>query len=171
MNGRRLIMLCGLPGVGKSRLADDLRTALPAVVLSVDPVEDALYRAGIDHGQPAGLAAYVVVEAMAKPALRAGQTVVIDAVNAAVEAREQWRALARRTDSRMVAIEVVCSDPVEHRRRLESRERGLPEIAEPAWASLAARRTELAAWTGPRLVLDCLDDPAINLARARAHLA
>ena len=77
-------MLSGLPGAGKSALADDLRTALPAVVLSVDPVEDAMYRAGIDHAQPAGLAAYVVVEAMAEPALRAGQAVVIDAVNAAV---------------------------------------------------------------------------------------
>ena len=54
----RLVMLGGLPGAGKSALADDLRTALPAVVLSVDPVEDAMYRAGIDQsatGRPGRL--------------------------------------------------------------------------------------------------------------------
>lgn len=160
-------MLSGLPGAGKSALADDLRTALPAVVLSVDPVEDAMYRAGIDHAQPAGLAAYVVVEAMAEPALRAGQAVVIDAVNAAVEAREQWRALAERTGAQLIAIEVICSDSVVHRRRLQSRQRGLTEIAEPTWDSLDSRRADLAAWTEPRLVLDSLANRAANLALAR----
>ena len=163
-------MLGGLPGAGKSALADDLRTALPAVVLSVDPVENAMYRAGIEHDQPAGLAAYVVVEAMAEPALRAAQTVVIDAVNAAVEARQQWRELAERTGARLVQIEVICSDPHEHRRRLEGRSRGLTAIAEPTWDSLGTRRADLAAWTEPHLVIDSVEDRAANLQRARRHL-
>ncbi len=163
-------MLGGLPGAGKSALAEDLRTALPAVVLSVDPVENAMYRAGIEHTQPAGLAAYVVVEAMAEPALRAGQSVVIDAVNAAVEARRQWRELAARAGVRLVEIEIICSDPAEHRRRLESRHRGLTEVAEPTWDSLGPRREDLAAWNEPPLVIDPMDDRAANLELARHQI-
>ena len=164
-------MLGGLPGAGKSALADDLRTALPAVVLSVDPVENAMYRAGIDRAQPAGLAAYVVVESMAEPALLAGQSVVIDAVNAAAEARRQWRELAARTRTRLFEIEVTCSDPVQHRRRLAGRRRGLTEIAEPTWESLGPRRADLAAWTEPHLIIDSMDDRAANLALVRLHIA
>ena len=54
-----------------------------------------------------------------------------------------------------------------HRRRLQSRQRGLTEIAEPTWDSLDSRRADLAAWTEPRLVLDSLANRAANLALAR----
>jgi predicted kinase len=162
----RLVMLSGLPGAGKSVLAEALRTALPAVVLSVDPVEDALFRAGIARTEPTGLAAYVVVEALAEPALRAGQNVVVDAVNDDPRARAQWRELATRTGAGLRLIEVVCSDSVRHRARLEGRRRGLAELPEPTWASLAARRHALQAWSEPRLVVDSVLDPEANLARA-----
>jgi predicted kinase len=166
----RLVMLSGLPGAGKSRLADGLRTALPAVVLSVDPVEDALYRAGIARTEPAGLAAYVVVEALAEPALRAGQNVVVDAVNDDPRARAQWRELATRTGADLRLIEVVCSDPVRHRAQLEGRRRGLAEVPEPTWDSLAPRRHALQAWAEPRLVVDSVLEPAGNLTRALAFV-
>lgn len=149
-----LVMLSGLPGAGKSHLADGLRTALPAFVLSVDPVENALYFVGIARTEPVGLAAYVVVEALAEPALRAGQTVVVDAVNDDPRARRQWRELADRTHARWRPIEVICSDPGRHRRQLEQRQRGFDQIVEPTWAGLGPRRAELAAWTEPRLVVD-----------------
>jgi predicted kinase len=166
-----LVMLSGLPGAGKSVLADGLRTGLPAFVLSVDPTEDALYRAGITRDQPTGLAAYLVVEALAEPALRAGQCVVVDAVNDDPRARAQWRDLAARTGAELHLIEVVCSEPVRHRAQLEQRRRGLPDIAEPAWASLEPRRQALLAWSQPRLVIDSLVDRNANLARALAYVS
>lgn len=43
-----LIVLAGLPAAGKSAVVEDLGRSLPAAVLSVDPVEAALWRAGID---------------------------------------------------------------------------------------------------------------------------
>ncbi len=166
-----LLMLSGLPGAGKSLLADGLRTAWPAFVLSVDPAEDALYRAGIARSQPAGMAAYVVVEALAEPALCAGQRVVVDAVNDDPRARAQWRDLAARTGADLHLVEVVCSDPTRHRAQLEQRRRGLAEIPEPTWASLEPRRQALQAWTEPRLVIDSVVDPDVNLARALAYVS
>ncbi|MEV5321784.1 AAA family ATPase [Streptomyces sp. NPDC052687] len=52
-----LIVMAGLPAAGKSSVAEGLGRALPAAVVSVDPVEAAMWRAGVDRGQPTGLAA------------------------------------------------------------------------------------------------------------------
>ena len=87
-----LIAMAGLPGSGKSTLACELGRYLSAPVLSVDPVEAALWRVGIDRSEPTGLAAYVAVEAMAADILALSQTVIVDAVNDAEEARVLERA-------------------------------------------------------------------------------
>jgi hypothetical protein len=50
-------------------------------VLSLDPIEAALVRAGIDRSQPTGLAAYVVAAALADRQLELGLTATIDASN------------------------------------------------------------------------------------------
>jgi predicted kinase len=153
-----LIAMCGLPGSGKSTVADDLGRRRGWPVLSVDPVEAAIRRAGVAPGQPVGLAAYVVVEAVAEHLLTLGQTVVVDAVNDVPEARGQWLALAERRGVPLQFVEVVCSDPEVHRRRLESRRRGLVGMDEPSWDSLVPRRAELQRWTGERITVDSLGD-------------
>lgn len=119
-----LIAMVGLPGAGKSSVAEALGRKLNAPVVSVDPIEAAMWRAGVTRDQPTGLAAYVVAEAVADGVLGMDQTVIVDAVNAVEAARGQWRSLADRHDVPAVFIEVLCSDPVVHRRRLESRSRG-----------------------------------------------
>ncbi|WP_336216471.1 AAA family ATPase [Nonomuraea sp. LPB2021202275-12-8] len=131
-----LIVMSGLPGAGKSAVAAELGRRIPAPVLSVDPAEAAMWRAGVDRDQPTGLAAYVVVEALAGEILALGQPVIVDAVNDAEEAREQWRALARRSGAALRLIEVICSDPEVHRRRLEGRHRETHlRAAHPGWAA------------------------------------
>jgi predicted kinase len=166
-----LIVMSGLPAAGKSAVADDLGQLLPAAVLSVDPVEVALWKAGIDHGQPTGLAAYIVVEALAGQLLTLGQTVIIDAVNDAREAREQWRGLARRHGVELRFIEVFCSDPAAHRRRLEGRRRELAGFVEPTWDAVDRRRPAFADWDEPRLILDSVRTHASNVQTAVGHLA
>jgi predicted kinase len=165
-----LIAMAGLPGSGKSTVAEELGRRLPAPVLSVDPVEAALWQAGIDRSQPTGLAAYYVVEAMAANVLDLGQTVVVDAVNDAPEARRQWRGAAERQGVPLAWIEVVCSDPGLHRSRLEGRRRDLPGFPEPAWDSLAARRAGLGSWSEERLVLDSAEALEPNVEKALDHL-
>lgn len=91
-----LIAMVGLPGVGKSSVAEALGRKLNAPVVSVDPIEAAMWRAGVTRDQPTGLAAYVVAEAVADGVLGMDQTVIVDAVNAVEAARGQWRSLADR---------------------------------------------------------------------------
>ncbi|WP_260478914.1 ATP-binding protein [Kibdelosporangium aridum] len=156
-------MLCGQPGAGKSAMAEALGRALPAPVLSVDPVEAAMWRAGVDRAQPTGLAAYVVVEALAKEVLRLGQTVIVDAVNDVPEAREQWERLG--TEPRY--IEVVCSDLTLHRQRLEARRR---DFDEPTWSQVEERRKNFEVWHGKRFTVDSVNDLDQNVKLVLNHL-
>jgi predicted kinase len=85
-----LIALAGLQGVGKSTFARMLGRSLRAPVVSVDPIEAALFRAGIDRSQPTGLAAYVVAAALAERQLELGLTTIIDASNYMEQGRQMW---------------------------------------------------------------------------------
>jgi len=161
-----LVALAGLPGSGKSHLATAIGRALTAPVVSVDPIEAALLRAGVGRDQPTGLAAYVVAEAVAGDVLALGQSVVVDAVNDVEPARGQWRGLAAAHGVPLRFVEVVCSDPELHRRRLAGRRRDLAGLAEPSWAAVEARRAGFAPWADPRLVVDSASDHESNLAAA-----
>lgn len=144
-----LIAMAGLPGSGKSTIAGRVGAALKSAVVSVDPIEAAILTAGIDVEQPTGLAAYLVAETIAESVLSAGQTIVVDAVNAVEPARHQWVALAERQHAELRFIEVHCSDENLHRQRLEVRERNLPHLAEPSWHAVEQSLEEYADWSGP----------------------
>ncbi|GIJ43875.1 adenylyl-sulfate kinase [Virgisporangium aliadipatigenens] len=165
-----LVVMSGLPGSGKSTVAQRLGRALPAPVVSVDPIEAALWRAGVDRAQPTGLAAYVAAGAVASDILALEQDVIVDAVNHASQARAQWRGLAARHGLAVRWIEVICSDRALHRRRLESRRRDIAGFREPTWESVEARRAGFLSWEDERLVLDACEPLDANVARALAHL-
>jgi predicted kinase len=163
--------MAGLPGSGKSAIAEDLAKALGCAVLSVDPVEAAMWRAGVARDQPTGMAAYVVVEVLAAEQLALGHDLIVDAVNAVEPAREQWRRLADRTESVLRFIEVRCSNERKHRRRLEARERGIEGFPEPSWESVQGRRADFDEWADERLVLDSMAAHEDNVRAAVDHLA
>jgi predicted kinase len=151
-----LVVVSGLPGVGKSTVADAVGRHLGAAVLSVDPIEAAILRSGIERSFETGLAAYEVVSALAEEQLRLGLSAVADAVSGLEVARDMWRRAAQRTHSEMRVIEVVCPDLGEHRHRLELRRRGIEGFPEPSWEEVQQRRAEWEPWTDPRLVVDSL---------------
>jgi predicted kinase len=84
--------------------------------------------------------------------LRAGSSVVVDAVNAVEAARQTWRELAARTHKPLRIIEVICSDQAEHRRRVEARTVDLEGHYVPTWADVVGREYE--PWHDQRLVVD-----------------
>jgi predicted kinase len=171
-----LIAMAGLPGTGKSAIAELVGARLLKPVVSVDPIESAILRAGIDSDQPTGLAAYLVAETLAESVMRAGHGVIIDAVNAVSPAREQWVDLAARSNESLKFIEVVCSDVELHRSRLEARQRNLPHVAEPTWHAVEQSLDEYSEWSGSsgavrRLTLDSVEPLEALVERALAFLA
>ncbi|MFF7656375.1 AAA family ATPase, partial [Streptomyces sp. NPDC007983] len=140
----------------------------PIHLHDVGPVEGT---SRTSRGQPTGLAAYLVAEAVADGVLGLGQSMIIDAVNAVEVARQQWRALADLRRVPLAFIEVVCSDPRVHRQRLERRSRGIEGFEEPTWEAVQQRRAEYEPWTDHRLVLDSIADLTSNLVKAQEYVA
>ena len=124
-------------------------------------------RAGLPRDERVGLAAYTVGEAVAEGSLAAGATVVIDAVNPVEEARRAWRELAQRAGRPLRVIEVTCSDPAEHRRRVEQRTADLDHDL-PTWSDVVAREYE--PWTEERLIVDTIEPEAECLARIKRYV-
>ena len=158
MNTPQLIVMSGLPGSGKSTIAERLAERLKLPVLSVDPIESAIIRAGIPRSFETGLAAYLVAEALASEQLKFGNSVIIDAVNAEEEGKDVWRGLARRHGLELTVLQVIVSDRAQHRQRIESRVRGLHGISEVTWDQVEARERVYTAWREKVLTLDSSRD-------------
>jgi predicted kinase len=145
-----LLILSGLPGVGKTAVARGLARHLGALHLRIDSIEQAIRDGGADRDlRDAG---YRVAYAVAEDNLRLGHTVVADSVNPIQLTRDSWLAVAERAAVRAIEIEVICSDLTEHKRRVETRLADIPRLQLPAWSDVLAR--EYHPWQRDHLVLD-----------------
>lgn len=163
-----LIVFSGLPGSGKSTIAKLLAARLRAAYLRIDTIEQALLRAGTPS--PIGPEGYAVALAVAEDTLRSGTPVVVDAVNALAVSRNAWADLATRLDVRYRPIGVHCSDPTEHRRRVESRTAEIEGHTLPTWTEVTAIRFE--PFPQGTLVIDTAQLSAIDAVdRILARLA
>jgi len=66
--------------------------------------------------------------------------------------RDAWVAVAQRTGARVVEVEVICSDPDEHRRRAEMRISDIPGLQLPTWQEIVSR--EYHPWDREHIVVD-----------------
>lgn len=143
-----LIVLSGRPGVGKTTIARELAHATGAVHLRIDSIEQALR--GL--GQRVEAEGYAVGYAIAHDNLRLGRIVIADCVNPWPLTRAEWRRVAARAGVSALDVEIVCSDTVEHRRRVESRQSDIPGHRVPGWSEVMER--DYLPWTGERLVIE-----------------
>jgi predicted kinase len=162
--------MSGLPGSGKSTVAERIAEQLRIPIFSVDPIEAAILEAGIEQGFETGLAAYIVAAALASEQLKLGISVVIDAVNAEEEGKNTWRELGRRYGLTPIVLEVVVSNQALHRRRIQARVRGLHGFREVTWDQVEARRKNLTPWRQPTLLLDSAHDLDANVALAVRYI-
>ncbi|MFJ9010134.1 AAA family ATPase [Streptomyces canus] len=146
-----LIVIGGLPATGKTTLARLLASRTGAVHLRVDTIEQAVVRSGLAR-HPVGPVGYVVGYALAEEQLRQGLTVIAESVNPLAITRDAWCGAATRAGVPVVEVEAVCSDPDEHRRRVDSRSVDVPDLPLPTWQQIADREYE--PWHRDRLVVD-----------------
>lgn len=150
-----LVCFGGLPATGKSTVAGRVAVALAAAYVRIDTIETAVARAEGDHAAtndwelPPG---YAVGYDMAREQLRLGLDVVAESVNPLEETRQAWRQAADDAGAATFDVEVVCSDPAEHRRRAEGRTVDVPGLILPTWDQILEREYE--PWDRDRLVID-----------------
>ncbi len=146
-----LIVFGGLPGTGKTTIAREVAERCRAAYLRIDAIEQAIRSSNVLAGE-IGPAGYAVAYALAEANLKLGRVVVADGVNPLPVTREAWRSVAASSASAIVEIEVVCSDAVEHRQRVEGRTADIPGLIPPTWE--AVLNHDYQAWSGPRVVID-----------------
>jgi predicted kinase len=144
-----LYIFGGLPGTGKSTLAQSLARDQRAAHLRIDSIEQALCEAGRLVNGPEG---YVVAYHIAIDNLRLGLSVVADAVNPVRVTRASWRDVAARAGAPFVETEVVCSNAAEHRYRVEARSTDIAGFRLATWEEVVNRRYE--PWDRERLMID-----------------
>jgi predicted kinase len=142
-----LIVLGGLPGVGKTSIARTLARELRAVHVRIDSIEHAIRASRVVAGSLDD-AGYRVGYAVADDNLRVGRTVVADSVNPLPVTRAAWRAVATGAGVRVFEVEIICSDKAEHRRRVEAR----LETVEggPTWHEVVTR--DYREWPGVHVI-------------------
>ena len=114
-----LVVLMGLPGVGKSHCARLLAAALGATHVASDHLRSRLFIAA-SYTQSENAAVFAIAEALVDELLGEGHVVVLDATNLVARNRAPAENVARRRGALLFHV-LVTADEAEARARLESR--------------------------------------------------
>jgi len=144
-----LYIFSGLPGSGKSALSKWLSVRVGAVYLRTDTIEQGLRELCSFDVQGEG---YGLAYRIASDNLRLASSVIADSCNPIELTRRSWEQVARDSGADYVNIEVVCSDPREHRTRAEQRAVEVAGLVLPTWSDIENR--EYHPWTVERIVVD-----------------
>lgn len=106
-----LAVLVGLPGTGKSHVADELSRRTNAVVLESDDLRKRLVtRPTYSPAESRRL--FDAIHGAIDRLLRAGAAVILDATNLAEREREPLYAMAEARDARLILIRLAAPGPV-----------------------------------------------------------
>ena len=155
-----LIVLVGPPGSGKSTWAH--RNCRGVVHVSQDDLIDAITPGGFDHVYRPVY--HQAEDAVARAALRAGQTVLVDRTNRTRAHRERWLGLAR--EESCPAIAVVMSTSKELCRERNARREGARRVSDERMERMFAAFEPVSADEGFAAIhFDSGVGPGISLAQ------
>src|SRR5512143_3265113 len=170
---KQLIVFTGLPGTGKSGIAEAVARELGIPIFAKDWLEATLIRCELlpaEGGPPLGSAGYQLLTTLAERQLQLGQSVILDSVASTLSIRAEWRSLAQTYQAEWRVIECVCSDEAAHHARLNVRQRGIPGWHELDWSDVEHVKDYYARWDEERLILDAMNPLADNIAAALRYL-
>ena len=151
-----LTVVGGLPAVGKTAVCREVlrlrAEGQPPTWLRIDSIEQALRDSGeMIPGAPGG-AGYYAAAAVARDVLASGGDVLVECVNPLPVTRRLWEETASVRGCRFLAVELICSDRTEHRRRAQQRVSDIEGLELPDWQ--AVERRDYAPWPEADLRLD-----------------
>jgi predicted kinase len=165
----KLIIFSGLPGTGKSALAEAVGRELSIPVFAKDWLEAVLLRSKVvpaEIEKQLGSVGYDLLTTLAERQLILGQSVILDSVASTESIRNTWRNLRKKYNADWRVIECICSNASIHRERLEQRQRGIPGWHELQWSDVEFVQSYYVSWEEERLVLDSIDPVDQNILAA-----
>jgi predicted kinase len=168
----KMILFSGLPGTGKSTLAESIGRQLCIPVFAKDWLEASLLRSGFGstmNDKLLGFAGYELLTVLAERQFMLGQSVILDSVASTQTIRDNWHQLAAQYRAEWRVIECVCSDETLHRARLSTRQRNIPGWHELEWTDIEKVKGYYPTWEEEHLVLDMVHPFDENVLKAQTY--
>lgn len=162
---RQIIAFTGLPGTGKSTLAERLARTIRTPAFAGDWMLGALtpYRilGGLERDAFISLHNNIL-ETLVVRQLLLDQSAITDCVLDDETARK-WAGIADEHGASLRVVECVCSDIDLHKSRVDGRVRGIPGWHEIDWQHVENMRVEFPQLTVERLQVDAVEPVDANL--------
>jgi predicted kinase len=162
-----LIIVCGLPGSGKSTLSALLAEKLPAVHLNSDPIRKRMFEKP-DYTEEEKRKVYAEMRRQAEELLKEGKNVILDATFYRKEYRGMMAGIAEEAGAKVFLIKCTLSEE-EIRRRLEERKKG-ESVSDADYEVYRGLKGQFEPIEGACLEVDCSVDNGKTLALVRRFL-
>jgi len=162
----KMIVFSGLPGTGKSALAESVGRELGIPVFAKDWLEATFLQCELvpaNKEKSLGSAGYELLTLLARRQFMLGQSAILDSVASTESIRSAWKQLSVEYDALWYVIECICSNENIHRARLKTRQRHIPSWHELEWSDVERVKNYYAPWKESRLILDAVDPFDENL--------
>jgi len=151
-----LLLLCGLPGTGKSFLARRLMESLPFVIIESDWIRKILFPQPRYTAQESRWV-HRTCHALIAKLLKRGVRVIYDATNLIEYHRELVYRIAERAGARLLVVKTVASEEVV-RDRLMARQEAATEISDADWRIYRRMASRQEPIYHSHLVIDTSED-------------
>ena len=168
----KMIVLSGLPGTGKSTLAETIGKKLGIPVFAKDWLEAVLLKNGFSSSsdeRDLGYVGYELLTVLAERQLMLGQSVILDSVASTQSIRKTWHGLANQYHAQWRVVECICSNETLHKERLKGRKRNIPGWHELKWADVEKVKLYFQKWDEDRLVLDMENPIEENISSVKSY--
>jgi predicted kinase len=163
-----MIVIGGVPGTGKSTLANALSKDMNIPVFSKDELEAAVVRKGLGSSKNMHGVGYEILASLATKQIENGNNCIFDFIASRNRVEELWPQLLEYD---IKYIECVCTMEDVHKDRIQSRNRNIKGWYELTWEEVLNIKSNYQSLKPERLVLDSICNVDSNIKLAKEYVS